>query len=133
MSDATVENSNTDCQSYREGVKEDHTANYFSHSNQTATQMRDKIAEESLEMLIDWLKTKGGNVGIHGSDVRVLSMGYLRLTTISSRCNEQHESQEVCTSLWLIHTVDQSLQSQDLCSSCQRTWLALALPRIFVR
>jgi hypothetical protein len=60
----------TDC--YSEGVKEDHTANYFSHSNQTATQMRDKIAEESLEMLIDWLKTKGGNVGIHGTHARVL-------------------------------------------------------------
>ena len=95
--------------------------------------MRDKIAEESLEMLIDWLKTKGGNVGIHGSDVRVLSMGHLRLTTLSSRCNEQHKSQEVCTSLWLIYTVDRSLQSEDLCSSCQRTWLAPALPRIYVR
>lgn len=51
----------------REGVKEDHTASYFSHSNQSATQTRDSIAEESLEMLIDWLK-KGGNVGIHGED-----------------------------------------------------------------
>lgn len=47
-------------------MKEDHTANYFSHSNQTATEMRESIAEESLEMLIDWLKTKGGNVAIHG-------------------------------------------------------------------
>ncbi|KAF8298164.1 bifunctional 6-phosphofructo-2-kinase/fructose-2,6-bisphosphate 2-phosphatase [Clavulina sp. PMI_390] len=49
----------------KEGVKEDHTASYFSHSNKTASNMREKIAEESLDMLIDWLKTKGGNVGIH--------------------------------------------------------------------
>lgn len=27
--------------------------------------MRDKLAEDSLEMLIQWLKN-GGNVGIHG-------------------------------------------------------------------
>lgn len=47
-------------------MHEDHTAAYFSHSNQTATQMRESVAEESLEMLIDWLK-QGGNVGIHGT------------------------------------------------------------------
>ncbi|KAF8589982.1 bifunctional 6-phosphofructo-2-kinase/fructose-2,6-bisphosphate 2-phosphatase [Ramaria rubella] len=46
------------------GVKEDHTADYFSHDNQEATMLRDKLAEDSLEMLIQWLK-EGGNVGIH--------------------------------------------------------------------
>ncbi|KAJ3934682.1 MAG: bifunctional 6-phosphofructo-2-kinase/fructose-2,6-bisphosphate 2-phosphatase [Lentinula lateritia] len=46
------------------GVKENHTAEFFSHSNAQATQSRDKLAEESLEMLIQWLK-EGGNVGIH--------------------------------------------------------------------
>ncbi|KAF8484392.1 bifunctional 6-phosphofructo-2-kinase/fructose-2,6-bisphosphate 2-phosphatase [Gautieria morchelliformis] len=46
------------------GVKEDHTAGYFSHNNQEATRLRDKLAEDSLEMLIQWLK-EGGNVGIH--------------------------------------------------------------------
>ena len=49
---------------FRSGVKEDHTAGYFSHDNQEATRLRDKLAEDSLEMLIQWLK-EGGNVGIH--------------------------------------------------------------------
>ena len=49
----------------RSGVKEDHTANYFSHGNEHATKLRDALAEDSLEMLIKWLKD-GGNVGIHG-------------------------------------------------------------------
>ncbi|TDL27187.1 bifunctional 6-phosphofructo-2-kinase/fructose-2,6-bisphosphate 2-phosphatase [Rickenella mellea] len=46
------------------GVKEDHTATYFSHGNEQATKLRDSLAEDSLEMLIQWLKD-GGNVGIH--------------------------------------------------------------------
>ncbi|ESK95876.1 fructose- -bisphosphatase [Moniliophthora roreri MCA 2997] len=46
------------------GIKEDHTASFFSHSNVQATQNRDSLAEDSLEMLIQWLK-EGGNVGIH--------------------------------------------------------------------
>ncbi|WVN86442.1 uncharacterized protein L203_101606 [Cryptococcus depauperatus CBS 7841] len=43
--------------------KVDHSATYFSHSNTEAMQRREKLAEESLESLIDWLK-KEGNVGI---------------------------------------------------------------------
>ncbi|KZT66865.1 bifunctional 6-phosphofructo-2-kinase/fructose-2,6-bisphosphate 2-phosphatase [Daedalea quercina L-15889] len=46
------------------GQRESHTAEYFSHSNEQATRLRDKLAEDSLEMLIQWLKD-GGNVGIH--------------------------------------------------------------------
>ncbi|KIY51803.1 bifunctional 6-phosphofructo-2-kinase/fructose-2,6-bisphosphate 2-phosphatase [Fistulina hepatica ATCC 64428] len=46
------------------GVKEDHTASYFSHDNTEATQLREKLASDSLEMLIQFLKD-GGNVGIH--------------------------------------------------------------------
>ncbi|KAI0086692.1 bifunctional 6-phosphofructo-2-kinase/fructose-2,6-bisphosphate 2-phosphatase [Irpex rosettiformis] len=46
------------------GKKEDHTASYFSHANAEATKLRDQLAEDSLEMLIQWLK-EGGNVGIH--------------------------------------------------------------------
>jgi hypothetical protein len=49
----------------RSGVKEVHNANYFSHDNEEATNLREKLAEDSLEMLITWLK-EGGNVGIHG-------------------------------------------------------------------
>lgn len=49
----------------RSGQKEDHTAQYFSHDNAEATRLRDQLAEDSLEMLIQWLK-EGGNVGIHG-------------------------------------------------------------------
>ncbi|KAG6915864.1 hypothetical protein DXG01_009571 [Tephrocybe rancida] len=46
------------------GIKEDHTAQWFSHDNQSATESREQLAHDSLEMLIQWLK-EGGNVGIH--------------------------------------------------------------------
>ncbi|KAH7927690.1 bifunctional 6-phosphofructo-2-kinase/fructose-2,6-bisphosphate 2-phosphatase [Leucogyrophana mollusca] len=46
------------------GIREDHGSDYFSHNNVEATKSRDQLAEDSLEMLIQWLK-KGGNVGIH--------------------------------------------------------------------
>jgi 6-phosphofructo-2-kinase/fructose-2,6-biphosphatase 2 len=54
-----------DCQIAR-GIKEDHTAQWFSHSNEKANESRERLASESLEMLIQWLND-GGNVGIHGS------------------------------------------------------------------
>jgi len=50
----------------RSGIREDHTASYFSHDNIEATKLRDKLASDSLEMLIQWLKD-GGNVGILGA------------------------------------------------------------------
>ncbi|KAJ3476515.1 hypothetical protein NLI96_g11102 [Meripilus lineatus] len=46
------------------GMREDHTASYFSHSNAEANKLRDQLASDSLEMLIKWLR-EGGNVGIH--------------------------------------------------------------------
>ncbi|KAH9967908.1 bifunctional phosphatase [Russula dissimulans] len=46
------------------GVKEDHTASYFSHNNAEATRLREQLATDSLEMLIQWLRD-GGNVGVH--------------------------------------------------------------------
>ncbi|KDN51762.1 hypothetical protein RSAG8_00310, partial [Rhizoctonia solani AG-8 WAC10335] len=46
------------------GITEDHTASYFSHSDDKASQLREALAEECLENLIAWLK-KGGNVAIH--------------------------------------------------------------------
>jgi len=49
----------------RSGIKEDHTASWFSHANTEANQSREQLAHDSLEMLIQWLKD-GGNVGIHG-------------------------------------------------------------------
>jgi 6-phosphofructo-2-kinase/fructose-2,6-biphosphatase 2 len=52
--------------SFRSGVKEEHTASWFSHDNQSANESREKLAQDSLEMLIAWLK-EGGNVGIHGA------------------------------------------------------------------
>ena len=52
-------------QANRQGIKEDHGADYFSHSNEDAMKARESLAEESLEELIKWLKA-GGNVGIHG-------------------------------------------------------------------
>ena len=49
----------------RSGIKEDHTASWFNHDNTQANESREKLAHDSLEMLIQWLKD-GGNVGIHG-------------------------------------------------------------------
>ncbi|KAF8633230.1 hypothetical protein AX15_001462 [Amanita polypyramis BW_CC] len=46
------------------GIKENHTASYFSHDNTAANESRERLANDSLEMLIQWLK-EGGNVGIH--------------------------------------------------------------------
>ncbi|KAL1947499.1 hypothetical protein VTO73DRAFT_13223 [Trametes versicolor] len=46
------------------GKREDHRASYFSHVNAEATRIRDQLANDSLEMLIQWLR-EGGNVGIH--------------------------------------------------------------------
>lgn len=48
----------------KSGITEDHTASYFSHSDDKASQLREALAEECLESLISWLK-KGGNVAIH--------------------------------------------------------------------
>lgn len=59
----------------RSGVAEDHTSSYFSHNNETATKLRDALAEDSLEMLIQWLKD-GGNVGIHGASSVILLVTY---------------------------------------------------------
>ncbi|KAG9086777.1 Fructose-2,6-bisphosphatase [Ceratobasidium sp. UAMH 11750] len=48
----------------KSGITEDHTASYFSHSDNKASQLREALAEECLESLISWLK-EGGNVAIH--------------------------------------------------------------------
>jgi 6-phosphofructo-2-kinase/fructose-2,6-biphosphatase 2 len=49
----------------RTGHQEAHTAQFFSGTNEGAMKKREQLAEESLEMLISWLR-KGGNVAIHG-------------------------------------------------------------------
>lgn len=41
-------------------------------------QLREQLAEESLDMLIQWLKD-GGNVGIHGTDTFVSAVPKLML------------------------------------------------------
>ncbi|KAF5327775.1 hypothetical protein D9619_004559 [Psilocybe cf. subviscida] len=46
------------------GIREDHNASWFSHENMEANHSREQLAQDSLEMLIQWLK-EGGNVGIH--------------------------------------------------------------------
>jgi hypothetical protein len=45
--------------------KADHSAKYFSHSDEAAKEVREKLAAESLDCLIEWLKAEG-NVGIMG-------------------------------------------------------------------
>ncbi|CAH7676809.1 fructose-6-phosphate 2-kinase [Phakopsora pachyrhizi] len=47
------------------GSREDQSANFFDPQNQSASQVRERLAAECLESLIDWLKSGGGNVGIH--------------------------------------------------------------------
>lgn len=46
--------------------KANHGESYFDHSDASAKAVREKLAEESLDALIDWLKREG-NVGIHGA------------------------------------------------------------------
>jgi len=57
----------------RLGIKEEHTASWFSHENAEANVSREKLALDSLEMLIQWLK-EGGNVAIHGEEVHNFSL-----------------------------------------------------------
>lgn len=77
---------------FRSGIKEDHTAKYFSHNNVEATKIRDRLAEDSLDMLIQWLK-KGGNVGIHGEILfglfRTTGTEYRKDATNSTRSRRQ--------------------------------------------
>lgn len=47
-------------------MQEDHTASFFNHANPQGNEAREQLAQDSLEMLIKWLK-EGGNVGIHGA------------------------------------------------------------------
>ncbi|EIW77707.1 bifunctional 6-phosphofructo-2-kinase fructose-2,6-bisphosphate 2-phosphatase [Coniophora puteana RWD-64-598 SS2] len=66
------------------GIKEDHTATYFSHENAEATKIRDQLATDSLEMLIQWLR-KGGNVGIHDATNSTIN----RRSKISARVAQE--------------------------------------------
>ncbi|KAF9228649.1 bifunctional 6-phosphofructo-2-kinase/fructose-2,6-bisphosphate 2-phosphatase [Gyrodon lividus] len=80
------------------GITEDHTSSYFSHDNVEATKSRDRLAEDSLEMLIQWLK-KGGNVGIHDAtnstrsrrakiEARVAKEKGIHVIFLESVCND---------------------------------------------
>ncbi|RSH91861.1 Fructose-2,6-bisphosphatase [Saitozyma podzolica] len=78
--------------------KADHSAQFFSHSDQKSNLAREKLAEESLEALIDWLK-KEGNVGIMDATNstfdrrekirhRVAQESGLQLLYLESFCND---------------------------------------------
>ncbi|KAI6043095.1 bifunctional 6-phosphofructo-2-kinase fructose-2,6-bisphosphate 2-phosphatase [Pisolithus marmoratus] len=80
------------------GVREDHTSDYFSHNNVEGTKAREQLAEDSLEMLINWLK-KGGNVGIHDAtnstrrrraniEARVKQEKGIQVIFLESVCND---------------------------------------------
>lgn len=71
---------------FRSGQREDHTASYFSHDNVEATKLRDQLANDSLEMLIQWLHS-GGNVGIHGKS-KTPDSSFHRLDRVYIRCHE---------------------------------------------
>ncbi|KAL5520787.1 FBP26 [Sanghuangporus sanghuang] len=68
----------------KSGIKEAHTSEYFSYNNEQATKIRDQLAEDSLEMLIQWLKD-GGNVGIHDATNSTVS----RRQKISARVSRE--------------------------------------------
>ena len=46
------------------GTRDDHSASFFNPNNSNAAAMREQMANDCLENLIEWLKD-GGNVGIH--------------------------------------------------------------------
>ncbi|KAG1749161.1 bifunctional 6-phosphofructo-2-kinase fructose-2,6-bisphosphate 2-phosphatase [Suillus paluster] len=80
------------------GILEDHTSSYFSHNNVEATRLREQLAEDSLEMLIQWLK-KGGNVAIHDAtnstrmrrakiSARVAKEKGMSVIFLESECND---------------------------------------------
>jgi len=81
----------------REGKKADHSANFFSATNDEAKASREKLAQESLESLIHWLRTTDGNVGILGTcqyrrqDALRVVLGIADL----GRRNQQHVRAEV--------------------------------------
>jgi 6-phosphofructo-2-kinase/fructose-2,6-biphosphatase 2 len=80
----------------RGGVQEDHSASYFSHSNEDATRLREQLASDSLEMLISWLKD-GGNVGIHG--IACVYSCLRPAPDVGARCDEQQRAPKVPSSL----------------------------------
>ncbi|KAJ7220109.1 bifunctional 6-phosphofructo-2-kinase fructose-2,6-bisphosphate 2-phosphatase [Mycena pura] len=80
------------------GIKEDHSASFFSHANAEGTLSRDRLAADSLEMLIKWLN-EGGNVGIHDAtnstrdrraklEARVAKEHGMQLIFLESICND---------------------------------------------
>ncbi|KAB5596451.1 6-phosphofructo-2-kinase [Ceratobasidium theobromae] len=72
----------------KSGIVEDHTASYFSHSDDKASQLREALAEECLESLISWLK-KGGNVAIHEKiAARVAKEPELVVLFLESYCDD---------------------------------------------
>lgn len=85
-------------QARESGVKEEHTAQWFSHDNEKANETRERLASDSLEMLIQWLKD-GGNVGIHDAtnstrnrrarlEARVAKEKGFSLIFLESLCND---------------------------------------------
>jgi len=78
----------------RLGIKEEHSASWFSHENSEANMSREKLALDSLEMLIQWLK-EGGNVAIHGEKVHNLSPPCRYTQGSMIRCDEQYAFEKV--------------------------------------
>jgi 6-phosphofructo-2-kinase len=48
------------------GAESDHSSNFFDPHNEDAKRLREQLALESLEEMIQWLRD-GGKVGIHGT------------------------------------------------------------------
>jgi 6-phosphofructo-2-kinase/fructose-2,6-biphosphatase 2 len=71
--------------------KTDHSAAYFSSTNEKASALREELATETLESLISWVKAEG-NVGIMG-EYRACTRRAHQLT-VFPRCYQQH----FCTS-----------------------------------
>jgi len=87
-------------QAEKSGVKEDHSSAFFDANNPAAKARRDELANECLEQLIEWLKTGGGNVGIHDATnstrarrsqlvKRIARERGMRLIFLESVCTDQ--------------------------------------------
>lgn len=70
------------------GAKDDHSASFFNPNNADAMGMRETMANDCLENLIDWLK-QGGNVGIHDATNSTME----RRQTLAERISKERGMQ----------------------------------------
>lgn len=117
----------------RSGITEDHTASYFSHSDDKASQLREALAEECLESLIAWLK-KGGNVAIHGMYAdQVGAIWWMTFMvqmrqTVLKQGGKPRAFQPSLSALNLLN-----MKRKNCCPCCERAWTGSLVPGKLLR